>query len=209
MPPSGDDLDSGLLQDTQAYLECRDQHLVADRRLVTAWEQFYRTYDPLLRRFAIACHVPVPDLNDCAQQVWVVLLARLRSFRYDPRRGRFRCWLYTLVRNKAADLLRGRSQHPSALLGCRAAAVLRSRDGDPAAEYERRRRQVVVRRVLTELRRRVPERCYRVLYLRYVEGRTVGETAATLGLTPAQVWPLEHRGRQRFRRLFERYAECG
>jgi hypothetical protein len=60
--------------------------------------------------------------------------------------------------------------------------------------------------VLAELRSQVSECSYRVLYLRWIEGRTASETAAALGLIPEQVWFREYRMKNHFRRLFRRHA---
>jgi RNA polymerase sigma factor (sigma-70 family) len=74
--------------------------------------------------------MPKTDLDDCVQEVWAELVTLLRVLRYDPRRGRFRTWLYTIVHSRATDLLRRRLRHPADGLGARAAA-LGSREGDP------------------------------------------------------------------------------
>ena len=200
-PSGANDLDVGLLQDTQAYLECRFCHEPPRASWAEAWERFFQVCGPLIHRFALACRVPSADLDDCVQEVWTELVARLRGRRYNPRRGRFRTWLYTIVHSKATDLLRRRLRHPTESLGGRAAA-LGSREGDPAAEGERRSQQEAVRRVLAALRRRVSERSYQVLYLRWIEGWTTREVAVALGLTSAQVRSRDHRMKGKCRSLF-------
>jgi RNA polymerase sigma-70 factor (ECF subfamily) len=194
-------LDARLLQDTQAYLESRFCHGTPRASWAEAWARFFQVCGPLVRRFARACRVPQTDLDDCVQEVWAELVTLVRGRRYDPRRGRFRTWLYTIVHSKATDLLRRRLRHPTESLGGRAAA-LGSREGDPAAEGERRSQQEAVRRVLAALRQRVSERSYRVLYLRWIEGWTTREVAVALGLTPAQVRSRDHRMKGKCRSLF-------
>ncbi len=198
------DIDLELLQNTQAYLECRSQRRTPDCHLVEAWDQFYDTCDPLIRRFAGAWRVPEADLNDCVQQVWVELVGKLRH--YDPRRGRFRSWLYTLVHSRVTDLLRDRVHHPTGTLSSEMEERLCGRDSDPAAECERRWERVAVREVFALLHRRVSPANFLLLYLRWMEGWTVRDVAGLLGLTPPQVWIREHRVKHRFRRLFERYT---
>ena len=145
--------------------------------------------------------MPTADLDDCVQEVWAELVTLVRGRRYDPQRGRFRTWLYTIVHSKATDLLRRRLRHPTESLGGRAAA-LGSREAGPAAEGERRSQQEAVWRVLAVLRRRVSERSYRVLYLRWIEGWTTREVAVALGLTSAQVRSRDHRMKGKCRSLF-------
>jgi RNA polymerase sigma factor (sigma-70 family) len=202
--PSGtDDMDLQLLQDTQAYLECRFRGQAPRVRWSKAWERFYRKYSPLIRHFAHACRVPKADLDDCVQEVWTDLVESLRGFNYDPRRGQFRSWLYTVVHSKVTDLVRYRARHPTASLDSQLGGALGSLDADPAAAYQRQSKQDTVRRVLGELRRRVSARNYQLMHLRWMEGWTLGEIAAALNLTPDQVRFRHHRLRRKLQGLFD------
>jgi RNA polymerase sigma-70 factor (ECF subfamily) len=166
-----------------------------------AWDQFYRVCDPLIRRFAVTCRVPKADLNDCLQEVWIELVRALPDFRYDPGRGLFRSWLYSLVHSKATDLIRRRARRPTANLDRAAGAPLFERDADPAAECERKGLQETVQHMLARLRQQVSARSYLALYMGSIEGRTAVEVAAALGLTPGQVRLRQHRMRQKLRVL--------
>ena len=204
--PGKHDIDRELLQKTQAYLECQSKRLPADWPLRKAWEQFYDAYAPLIRRFAVRCGVGKTDLDDCVQQVLTEVIRRLRKFRHNPKRARFSSWLYTLVHNRATDLLRYRVRHPAKRLSEAAAAELCASDGDPATAYEQQRQRTIVRRVLADLNHRVSTLDYCVLHMRWMEGRTVAEVALALGLTPVQVSRRSYRMKQKFRQLFNRYA---
>jgi RNA polymerase sigma factor (sigma-70 family) len=200
------DIDPALLHDTQAYLLGRIERRHLDRHLIQSWERFYRIYDPLIRRFALQCGALPADSADCVQQVWVELVRRLHGFRHDSERCRFRSWLYRIVRSQAINLHRYQTSHPAENLLVHQEAELRGRDADPESCCERHGQQDVVRRVLAELRQRVSERSYRVLYLRWMEGWTVREVGACLGLTPQQVWLREHRIKRKFRCLWDRHT---
>jgi DNA-directed RNA polymerase specialized sigma24 family protein len=60
--------------------------------------------------------------------------------------------------------------------------------------------------VLAALGRQVSQRSYRVLHMRYIDGRTVADIAAVLELTPGQVRSRLHRMKQKFQLLFDLYA---
>ena len=191
------DIDPQLLQDAQAYLKSQLCRQIPPLPLVEAWEEFYDTYDPVIRSYAASCGTPPADLDDCTQEVWTTLVTKLRDFQYDPLRSRFLSWLYTLVHSKATDLHRSRTRHPTESLTPVREAELYGSDKDPVAEYEQRRRQAMVNGALDELRKQVSERNYRVLHMRSVEGCTVAETAAALELEPEQVRLLHHRLKQK------------
>jgi RNA polymerase sigma factor (sigma-70 family) len=70
-----------------------------------AWSAFFERYDALLwswcRRMGIRGDVG----DELRQRVWIELMQRMRTFRYDPRLG-FRGWLWRLFQCRAIDLLR-------------------------------------------------------------------------------------------------------
>src|SRR5207244_2403804 len=71
-----------------------------------------------------------------------------------------------------------------------------------ATALERHEEQAAVLQVLGLLRAQVPERNVRVFEMRWIEGRTVEEVAAALGLTAACVRWRAHRTKRAFERLF-------
>jgi RNA polymerase sigma-70 factor (ECF subfamily) len=195
------DIDPGLLRDTQVYLEYRCRRQPPNRTAKEAWDRFYRTYASLLRRFALRYRLQPNELNDCLQEVWRELVVRLRTFRYDPRRGRFDAWLRTLVHSKATDLVRRRSRHPTESLDGHAEEGLLGRDGDPATTYEHRCLQQQVQYALAKLRHRVSPCDYRLFHLRWIEGLSVAEIASSLNLPPENISCRIHRVKQKLRCL--------
>ncbi|NQU48215.1 MAG: sigma-70 family RNA polymerase sigma factor [Planctomycetes bacterium] len=73
-----------------------------------AWQSFYGIYRPLLVRYGRATGLCADDADDLAQQVMSVVHQKIDAFEYDPKSGRFRGWLHTLVRNRSSNLKRGR-----------------------------------------------------------------------------------------------------
>ena len=114
------------------------------------------------------------------REVWKEVIAHLGHFQHDPRRGQLSTWLMTLARNKAVDSIRRRHQ---LLVGLDEDAVeLVGPDPEPAAECDRRTSQVEVRTVLAVLSRQVSATSFQVLYLHWIDGRSIPEIAATLKL---------------------------
>ncbi len=80
---------------------------VRDWRNHRAWAEFHDRYDPLLHRWCSRFSFDADTADELCQRIWVELMARMRSFRYDPSRG-FRRWLWRLFHSRAIDLLRSR-----------------------------------------------------------------------------------------------------
>ena len=72
-----------------------------------AWAEFHERYDPMLHRWCGRFALDADTSDELCQRIWVELMARMRTFRYDPSRG-FRKWLWRLFRSRAIDLLRSR-----------------------------------------------------------------------------------------------------
>ncbi len=69
----------------------------ADER---AWSQFVDIYAPLIYEFARRRGLQDADAADLTQEVLATVAQSIRKFDYDPRRGSFRGWLFTIVANK-------------------------------------------------------------------------------------------------------------
>ena len=189
-----------LLKNTQAYLESLLKRQVPDTILTESWDQFYRIYSELIRRFAFSRGMRGSDVEDCIQEVWKEVATRLVGFRHPGNRPGLRAWLYTIVRSKAADLVRQRARHPSKSPSeVVDPETLRSREADPHEALEREWERALLHTVLEELRRQVSDVNYQVIRLRLIEGRGVSEVAAVLQLKATQVRARQHRTLKKLR----------
>jgi RNA polymerase sigma-70 factor, ECF subfamily len=200
-PAGAPDIDPDLLRNTQAYLESRCRRQCPNQAAKEAWDQFYRIYGSRLNQFARRYRLQPAELNDCLQEVWRELVVLLRTFHYDPGRGRFDGWLRTLVRSKATDLVRHRSRHPTESLDGHGQEGLLCRDPDPAITCQKQCEQQLMHYVLSKLRRRVSPCDYSLFHLRWIEGWTVAEIASAVDLTADTVSCRVHRVKQKLGRL--------
>jgi DNA-directed RNA polymerase specialized sigma24 family protein len=98
------------------------------------------------------------------------------------------------------DFIRHTAAHTTALDGHSDWSV-ESKEPDPAAAFERTEMRQAVREVLNDLHEWTSAVNCRLMRLRWLEGCTVTETAARLGLTSRQVTYRDHRLKQTARRL--------
>ena len=75
-----------LLEDTKSYLGSLLEETASDSVLVYAWDEFYRIYDALIRRFVVSQGVPHSDVDDCVQEVWSEVVERLVKFERSAHR---------------------------------------------------------------------------------------------------------------------------
>ena len=194
-----------LLHNTQAFLKALLEEEVPHSDLVEAWEEFYRVYDGLIRRFMIARGVSGTDVDDCVQEVWMEVVARLTAFNRPPNRPGLRSWLYKLVRAKASDLFRRKCRWSTESLE-RAGRERSEPSADPAASFEKEWEHALLESVLAEVQQEVSEINHRVLRMRLVDNRSVNDVASSLGLSPEQVRSRSHRMMKKLRSYRSRFT---
>jgi RNA polymerase sigma-70 factor (ECF subfamily) len=86
---------------------------LADPRNEAAWRRFLERYQPLIRGWCAAWHLPAQEQEEVTAAVLLKLAVEMRRFRYDPGRS-FRAWLKTVVNNAVKDLLRDWRSKPGA-----------------------------------------------------------------------------------------------
>ena len=180
------------------YLNCRATGADATPVARSAWEMFHAWADDRIQKFAGAYRARGVDVEDCAQETWMHVAAQLPDFRLDPSRGKFSTWLYAIVRSKAIDQLRRASRFATTQAPL---AEVTAQSNGPLDDCIRNESLAAARSAMQKLQPLCSQETYRVLKMRLLEGKEVGEVADVLGLSPSQVWTREHRARRKLRKL--------
>jgi RNA polymerase sigma factor (sigma-70 family) len=188
-----------LLGWTQEYLRSLLVKDAGDSILALAWDEFYRIYDDLLRRFAAARGLKGQDVDDCLQAVWMEIAARLTDFERPEMRPGLRSWLYTLVRSESCDLLKRRARQKVESLDV-ARHVPAVASPDPLEAMERQWKQALLQTMLQEIRHEVSATNWRLLEMRFMLGSDVAQVAADLGLSSEEVRYRQRRLLNKLRR---------
>ena len=189
-----------VIQSVSQYLDRRSSRDATDADLKASWHEFHAWCDAKIRKFASGFRSASVDADDCAQETWVDLLSKLKSFNFDASRGKFSSWLYTLVRNKAADLSRAASrQRANSLDAPSTDAPPASGAPSPLDALAQKLNREKVRDAVAKLRDRVSAESSEIAKLRWLDQMPIAEVKDKLGMTANQLWVREHRLREKLR----------
>ena len=72
-----------------------------------AWREFVKRYSKLIFGWCHKRGLQDADVQDVSQELLTQLFLKMRQFRYDPARGKFRSWLKTLLVHALSDVMGG------------------------------------------------------------------------------------------------------
>jgi RNA polymerase sigma-70 factor (ECF subfamily) len=152
---------------------------IRDRSDVNAWRAFDAIYRPMLHRFARARGLKEDDAEDVVQHCLTAIYDHIDQFTYDPRKGRFKSWLRTMVNNRVRDLLRSRREYQG---GTRDFERLEQRELTPDDVFEKIWMEEHLAHCLRELRSEVEETTFKAFWHYVMEQWPIDKVCAELKL---------------------------
>jgi RNA polymerase sigma-70 factor (ECF subfamily) len=192
--------------DTRASLLVR----IRDGRDTDAWQQFIRLYAPVVYGFARRRGLQDADAADLMQEVLRSVAAAAGRLDYDPTRGTFRSWLFTVTRNKLYNLLDGQRRHVRGTGDSAAHERLdeqASRDGDGEVTWEREYQTHLAGLAMERVRGEFQETTWKAFQLTALEGKAARAAGSALGMSPGAVYVAKSRVLARLREEIQKLQE--
>jgi RNA polymerase sigma factor (sigma-70 family) len=171
-----------------APLLLESQQPLARRR---GWEILHSTLTPQISKALRTSRLSETDRDDCCQDIWLALSQPL------PRMNRahrsFGAWRHGLIRNKMIDRLRhSRRRNTQPLPDCESKFAIHLLQttritADKVEQLEE------VQRLLRRAESKFSPEHFNAFRLRYLEEKSIVETANQLNLTTDQVRQISHR----------------
>jgi len=155
-----------------------------------AWKEFVELYAPLVYNYARKHGLQDADAMDLSQEVIVAVAGAVGGLEYDPQRGSFRSWLFTIVYRRLLNWRRRQRIRPKGTGDTGMHKLLEQcpdgieEDADWQAEWDQR----VFTWACERVRRDVSETTWRAFWQTAVEGKPGKEVAASLDLSVTAVY---------------------
>ncbi|HWL93303.1 MAG TPA: sigma-70 family RNA polymerase sigma factor [Phycisphaerae bacterium] len=176
--------------------------LIRDPSDHAAWREFEKRYCELLVRFCRGRGLQLTDAEDVVQSVFASLSQSLPQFVYDPRRGRFRDYLFRCSRNAIFRWAQRPGGQDRRLDTSVASSLpnLGEPSTDEAALWDDEWVDHHYRLAMNTLRKNTDVRNVEI-FERLVAGDTVVNVAARFDVTPDAVHKVKQRLRDRMQEL--------
>ncbi len=174
-----------------------------------AWTQFVQLYAPLVYGYARKQGLQDADAADLSQEVLSSVANSVGRLEYDPRRGAFRNWLFTIVRRRLSSFWSARENRPCGsgdpatqelLEQCPAA---NGTEAQWQAEWEDR----LFTWACEQVRQDVTETTWQAFWRTALMAESGKQVAADLGLSVAAVYRARSRVLARLKELVQSAQE--
>jgi RNA polymerase sigma factor (sigma-70 family) len=175
-----------------------------DARDDRAWSQFVELYAPLVYGFARRHGLQDADAADLTQVVLQAVSGGIRRLDYDPRRGSFRGWFFTVMRNKLRNFFAAQKQPGRGTGDSDAQRMLQqlpARADDQTAWWDQEYEQRVFSWAAEQVRGGFQDSTWQAFWQTAVEGKTGPEVARALRTTVAAVYLAKGRVMNRLREI--------
>lgn len=171
-----------------------------------AWREFVHLYAPVIYGFARKRGLQDADAADLMQEVLRSVSSAAQRLEYDPGRGTFRGWLFTVTRNKVFNFLESRSKRVVGSGDSRVQERLEQHadadgrlSGDWEADYQRQLAAQAMQRVKGEFQ----EATWQAFVQTAVEGKAPAQVAVRVGLSVGAIYVAKSRVIARLRQEIE------
>jgi RNA polymerase sigma-70 factor (ECF subfamily) len=177
---------------------------------VGAWQEFVRLYAPVIYGFARKRGLQDADAADLMQDVLRSVSSAVHRLEYDPIRGTFRGWLFTVTRNKVFNFLESRSRRVQGSGDSRVQQRLEQHadaNGDLSADWEADYQRTMAAQAMERVKKEFQTATWEAFLQTAVDGRAPAQVSARVGLSVGAIYVAKSRVIARLRQEIERMQE--
>jgi RNA polymerase sigma-70 factor (ECF subfamily) len=172
-----------------------------DPRDEQAWRELVAVYGPLVYGYARKQGLQDADAADVSQEVLAAVAGAIGRLHYDPARGSFRGWLFTVVRRKLSDWRERLAQRQRGSGDPATHELLEQLPAPEEAQWETDWEDRLFTWACEQVRPEVSESSWQAFWRTAVDGAPGKQVAADLGLSVAAVYHARSRILARLKEL--------
>jgi len=174
-----------------------------DPRDEAAWTEFIDLYVPLIYRYARKQGLQDADAADLSQEVLRAIAGAVGRLEYDPRRGAFRNWLFTVVRRKLSNWRRAQRNRPDGRDALATNHLLEQCPMPPAGEaaWETEWEDRLFAWACEQVRPTITASTWQAFWRTAIDGQPTRQVAADLDLSVTAVYLARRRVLARLKEL--------
>jgi RNA polymerase sigma-70 factor (ECF subfamily) len=171
-----------------------------DARDRSAWGQFVEIYTPLIHGFCRARGLQEADAADVCQEVLRAVSRGAGRFEYNPAKGKFRNWLFTVVRSKLNNFFASHQRRPDPAGPSTLAEMLDAESsGAEQSEWDAQYHRHIFNWAAERIRPEFQESTWQAFWQTTVEEEDGKQVAQNLGLSVGAVYVAKSRVLARLR----------
>lgn len=178
-----------------------------DGKNAEAWQEFVRLYAPVIYGFVRKRGLQDADAADLMQDVLRSVAGAAQRLDYDPARGTFRGWLFTVTRNKIFNFLESRSRRVQGSGDSRVQERLEQQadaNGGLSGEWEADYQRSLAARAMERVKDEFQPATWEAFLQTTLQGRSPAEVSGRVGLSVGAIYVAKSRVIARLRQEIER-----
>ncbi len=169
-----------------------------------SWAEFVEIYTPLLYAYCQKREINTTETADIVQEVFRSISMAIQGFDYDPTKGRFKAWLFTVLRNAISAHFRKASRAPMTSTKTQLIERLEAEpDGEETHNWDRDYQVRLLHWALDKIKPEFSEQAWTIFTETALKERAPEEVANDLGMKKNAVTVTKYRVMQRLRRKLE------
>jgi len=168
---------------------------IRDPQDIDAWKQFTELYAGIVYGFARKRGLQDADAADLMQEVFRSVASAAHKLEYDPKRGTFRGWLFTVTRNKISNYLNTQRRQVRGSGDSDINERLNELPGEDESEevWEQEYQQRGFAWATQTVRQEFQPATWTAFWQTAVDGRSARDVGKELGMSPGAVYVAKSR----------------
>lgn len=149
-----------------------------------SWTEFAEIYTPLLYGYCKKRGIQQADAADIVQDVMRSVALAMRTFEYDPEKGKFKGWLFTAVRHAIGRYFKNLKRRPLTPADSQFIEMLESTpEESEQVDWDRDYQRELLKWALDKVKPEFAERIWNVFEQTALHGRAPADVAEEIGMT--------------------------